>query len=240
MAIKPIDQDQEDIRIQVRQRYGKIAADTPAGQVASCCGPADSSSACCGPEADVSLDQVAVLYDQAPDASELPDEVTSLSLGCGDPVTLASLQPGQTVLDLGAGGGIDCFLAAKRVGESGRVIGVDMTPEMLQKARANKARLGATNVEFRLGEIEHLPVSDQSVDVSAWAECIGGALDVADYVAAIEAAGFVDIQVDRVYMDPALIDEAASQLDLDPILIGQSSEVQKKIFSAKVTASKAA
>jgi SAM-dependent methyltransferase len=102
---------------------------------------------------------------ETPEVIDLPEEVTGISLGCGDPVTLASLQPGQTVLDLGSGGGIDCFLAGKKVGKSGRVIGVDMTPQMLEKARANKAKVGAENVEFRLGEIEHLPVPDQSVDV---------------------------------------------------------------------------
>jgi ubiquinone/menaquinone biosynthesis C-methylase UbiE len=88
-----------------------------------------------------------------------------MSLGCGDPVTLAGLQPGQTVLDLGSGGGIDCFLAAKQVGPSGYVIGVDMTADMIEKARANARQMGIENVEFRLGEIEHLPVADESVDV---------------------------------------------------------------------------
>jgi SAM-dependent methyltransferase len=86
--------------------------------------------------------------------------VTGLSLGCGDPVTLASPEPGQTVLDLGSGGGIDCFLAAKQVGPSGHVIGVDMTVEMVEKARSNAGKMEAENVEFRLGEIEHLPVAD--------------------------------------------------------------------------------
>jgi len=95
----------------------------------------------------------------------LPLDVTALSLGCGDPVTIATLQPGETVLDLGSGGGIDCFLAARRVGETGHVIGVDMTPDMLSKARASKDKLGVQNVEFRLGQIEALPVADNSVDV---------------------------------------------------------------------------
>jgi arsenite methyltransferase len=95
----------------------------------------------------------------------LPEEVTELSMGCGDPITLASLKPGQTVLDLGSGGGIDCFMAAKKVGEAGHVIGVDMTAEMLEKARLNQSRMGFKNVEFRLGEIEHLPVADNTVDV---------------------------------------------------------------------------
>ncbi len=88
-----------------------------------------------------------------------------LSLGCGNPVAIASLKPGQVVLDLGSGGGLDCFLAAKQVGEFGLVIGVDMTPEMISKARQNAAKSGFKNVEFRLGEIEHLPVADDSVDV---------------------------------------------------------------------------
>jgi SAM-dependent methyltransferase len=96
---------------------------------------------------------------------ELPPEVTDLSLGCGDPVTLAGLQTGQTVLDLGSGGGIDCFLAAKVVGPTGRVIGVDMTASMVETARANRQKIGAENVEFRLGEIEYLPVADRDVDV---------------------------------------------------------------------------
>lgn len=175
----------EDLRAYVRQRYGAIAEAQGEGAVAtgvskdqnkiaasSCCGtnPADvasegtaASSSCCGP---APAEQVGnIQFYETPDAADLPEEVTDLSLGCGDPVTLASLKPGQTVLDLGSGGGIDCFLAAKRVGPEGRVIGVDMTPAMLDRARASKAKLGADNVEFRLGEIEHLPVSDNSVDV---------------------------------------------------------------------------
>ena len=92
-------------------------------------------------------------------------EGANLGLGCGNPIALASLRPGETVLDLGSGAGFDCFLAARAVGETGRVIGVDMTHEMLRKARANAAQGGYTQVEFRLGEIEHLPVADASVDV---------------------------------------------------------------------------
>jgi ubiquinone/menaquinone biosynthesis C-methylase UbiE len=88
-----------------------------------------------------------------------------MGLGCGNPQAIASLRPGETVLDLGCGGGFDCFLAAKAVGESGRVIGVDMTPEMISKARQNAVKAGVSNVEFRLGEIENLPVADNSVDV---------------------------------------------------------------------------
>jgi SAM-dependent methyltransferase len=89
----------------------------------------------------------------------------NMGLGCGNPQAIADLKPGETVLDLGSGGGLDCFLAAPRVGERGRVIGVDMTPEMVSKARANAEKAGFENVEFRLGEIEHLPVADDTVDV---------------------------------------------------------------------------
>ncbi len=145
-----------DVRPVVRERYGRLAADFQPKSAASCCGPQDGPSA--------PLDQASQLY-ELPDVADLPPDVTGLSLGCGDPITLAALQSGQTVLDLGSGGGIDCFLAARRVGAGGRVIGIDMTPEMIEKARQNKARLGAENVEFRLGEIEHLPVPDSTVDV---------------------------------------------------------------------------
>jgi len=126
----------------------------------SCCAPSAGAS----PTIDVSLDSLyGNLY--TADTSWLPQEVTGLSLGCGDPITLAGLQPGQTVLDLGSGGGIDCFMAARQVGPGGHVIGVDMTPAMLAKAERNKARVGLDNIEFRQGFIEALPVADGSVDV---------------------------------------------------------------------------
>jgi SAM-dependent methyltransferase len=143
----------DEIRAGVRSHYGAYAEREP--------------SSCCGPEEDCSdFDVVEKLY-ETPEADDLPAEVRNLSAGCGDPVTIASLQPGEVVLDLGSGGGIDCFLAGKRVGETGRVIGVDMTAEMIDKARRNKAKIGSDgdNVEFRLGEIEHLPVADEEVDV---------------------------------------------------------------------------
>jgi SAM-dependent methyltransferase len=148
----------EQIRKAVRQRYGQIAREFD-GASASCCGPSD----CCG-DAEANLIAVEQLY-ETPEVTDLPVDVTGLSLGCGDPVTLAALEPGQTVLDLGSGGGIDCFLAAKKVGPDGHVIGVDMTADMIEKARANARKLGAENVEFRLGEIEHMPVADETVDI---------------------------------------------------------------------------
>lgn len=144
-----------DIHDAVQSRYGAIAASAGTTQAVSCCGPTDSG-ACCGTEPS--------LYDPAM-LEGVPQDAVNLSLGCGDPVSIATLHEGETVLDLGSGGGIDCFLAAQRVGPAGYVIGVDMTPAMLEKANAAKARLDVTNVEFRQGMIEALPVEDNTVDV---------------------------------------------------------------------------
>ncbi len=121
-----------------------------------------NSASCCGPSACSCSDNA--LYPSAL-IETLPDGEAAVSYGCGDPITLASLQPGQTVLDLGSGAGLDCFFAAKQVGETGKVIGVDMTPEMLEQARRSAKRLGLSNVEFRQGFIEALPVESNSVDV---------------------------------------------------------------------------
>jgi arsenite methyltransferase len=161
----------EDIRTAVRARYGTIAetrsASAPSTEASCCGGPSsevESSSCGCG-TATTTLDRKAQAYGySAEDTSAVP-QGANLGLGCGNPIALASLQPGETVLDLGSGAGFDCFLAARAVGETGQVIGVDMTHEMLRKARANAAQGGYTQVEFRLGEIEHLPVADASVDV---------------------------------------------------------------------------
>ena len=149
----------DEIRAAVRDRYGKIADNVQSG-----CGCSPSQASCCDPGNDIQENLAIHLY-QDTNVSDLPSEVTDISLGCGDPVTLASLTEGQTVLDLGSGGGIDCFLAAQKVGQTGKVIGVDMTPAMIDRARINKEKMGVKNVDFRLGEIEHLPVSDDSVDV---------------------------------------------------------------------------
>lgn len=148
--------DAREIHEVVQGRYGSIAAGAQRG----CCDSnnRDDQTDCCGENGKLELYDAGMLMD-------LPVDVTGLSLGCGDPVTIAALNPGEVVLDLGSGGGIDCFLAAKQVGESGRVIGVDMTPEMLEKANQNKAQMGVDNVEFRHGQIEALPVEDNSVDV---------------------------------------------------------------------------
>lgn len=302
-----------DVRSEVREHYAKIATEFAVEGGASCCGPTESSCGCASADGAEEMSLVSQIY-QASEVGALPEGVTGLSLGCGDPVTLASLQPGQTVLDLGSGGGIDCFLAARQVGETGRVIGVDMTPTMLEKARANKAKVGADNVEFRLGEIENLPVEDSSVDIvisncvinlspdkpqvfreafralrpggrlavsdivtagplpqalkddlSAWAGCVAGAIDANQYVAAIEAAGFTQVQLVPTYFEETMLEDASRQLGLeiqeDPdtgshILSFNRSDGTKKhvdlgpqddlttkairqaIFSAKVTAVK--
>lgn len=143
----------DQIRQAVRDRYGRAATESE-----SCCGP----SCCGGSDAETAMSE-AVGYTAA-ELAALPADA-DLGLGCGNPTALASLLEGQTVLDLGSGGGIDCFLAAKQVGPTGKVIGVDMTPEMIARARANAAKGGYGNVEFRLGEIEALPVADATVDV---------------------------------------------------------------------------
>lgn len=143
-------QDNTQIHDVVRERYGSIAVNNT-----SCCDSTCDSSGCCSTNG---------LY-EANLLEGIPAEAVNLSLGCGDPVTIAGLKPGETVLDLGSGGGIDCFMAARQVGESGYVIGVDMTPEMLEKANANKSKINATNVEFRQGYIEALPVDDNTIDV---------------------------------------------------------------------------
>jgi len=142
-------QDNDTIRNQVRTAYAKVAN-----------GAGGCSVGCCGTAADGSM---AMGY-SAEELAAAP-EGADLGLGCGNPQAIAALRSGETVLDLGSGGGFDCFLAARRVGKSGRVIGVDMTPEMITKARGNARKVEAANVEFRLGEIEHLPVADDSVDV---------------------------------------------------------------------------
>ena len=146
----------DEVRKAVRKTYGKIAETGAAGCGCDCgCGPGRNTTA-----EDLS---VSVGY-STEDVSTVP-EGANLGLGCGNPQAMASLRQGETVLDLGSGGGFDCFLAAKAVGETGHVIGVDMTPEMISKARENAEKAGLGNVEFRLGEIEALPVADSSVDV---------------------------------------------------------------------------
>ncbi len=174
----------EKIKDTVRQTYGDIArrfveepAASPsevvqhASEQRSCCGPSPASNkepaprSCCGPsEASVDVTGAARFY-TTEELTSLPDSVTDASLGCGNPLAIADLRPGEVVLDLGSGGGIDCFLAAKKVGPEGCVIGLDMTPDMIKLARRNAKKLGFTNVDFRYGEMEDMPFPDGSVDV---------------------------------------------------------------------------
>jgi SAM-dependent methyltransferase len=164
----------EKIKEAVRETYGSLArrfVEEPVSgsserpRQTSCCGPSQATS-CCGPsEAAVELTDTAATLYSSEELAGLPESVTGASAGCGNPLAIAELRPGQTVLDLGSGGGIDCFLAAKQVGPEGKVIGLDMTPEMIRLARRNAKTLGAKNVEFRFGEMEEMPLPDGSVDV---------------------------------------------------------------------------
>ncbi len=225
----------EDIRTNVREGYGKIAV---TGN--SCCSL--PIAGCCGGAQQAAAIGKAVGYSDE-DLASVP-EGANLGLGCGNPVALASLREGETVVDLGSGAGFDAFLASRQVGPTGRVIGVDMTPEMLDKARENARKGGYENVAFRLGEIEHLPVADGEADaiisncvinlspdkqqvfreafrvlksggrlmvsdivltkdlpeaikasLTAWIGCVAGAARKDDYLGAIAAAGFTDIEV---------------------------------------------
>jgi len=147
---------EENVKKVVRQGYAKIAK-----KEKSCC---DTSTSCGCNTSETSEDISRRIGYTEEEISSVPDGA-NLGLGCGNPVALASLKEGETVLDLGSGGGFDCFLAANRVGKSGKVIGVDMTPEMIDRARENARKGKRENVEFRLGEIENLPVADSTVDV---------------------------------------------------------------------------
>lgn len=215
----------DEIKIHVREHYRGWASQSACCSETSCCGSQGARSCC-------------------DTTTEWPAEFIGPSLSCGSPLTYAQVQPGETVVDLGSGAGGDVLLAARQVGPVGRVIGVDMTPEMIWKARTNAERAGLHNAEFRLGEIERLPLPDESADVSisncvinlvpdkalafreayrvlrpggrlvisdmvsrgplpdeiradpgAWAGCVGGALDVNDYLATIEAAGFREVEI---------------------------------------------
>ena len=148
----------DDIRQAVQENYGKIAGGENAG-----CGCSPSS--CCGTAEEVTADTISTALGYSGEELSSVPEGANLGLGCGNPQAIASLQAGETVLDLGSGAGFDCFLAARAVGNQGRVIGVDMTAEMLSKARTNAEKSGLGNIEFRLGEIENLPVADEIIDV---------------------------------------------------------------------------
>ena len=257
-------------------------------QPTSCCGPKQSTSCCGSAVADEEAVGPAGRFYSLDELAGLPDSVTGASLGCGNPLAIAELQRGETVLDLGSGGGIDCFLAARKVGATGRVIGLDMTPDMIRLAQRNAKKLGVTNVEFRFGEMEDIPLPDESVDVvisncvvnlspdkqevfreihrvlrpggrlsisdivvdgelpaairnrlDAWASCVAGALDEADYLGKIRDAGMESVEVlTREYapicgeagwedVEAALADAGIAPQDLD-----------RKVASIKVKARK--
>jgi arsenite methyltransferase len=237
--------DETDVRAEVRKAYAQVAKRSGG----CCCSQSSPVTA----EAGYTEDQI----------DSLPSTAVSVSAGCGNPTAIAELEPGNIVLDLGSGGGIDVFLAAQKVGTTGKAIGVDMTPEMIETARRNARKSGLKNVEFRLGEIEHLPVPDESVDViisncvinlspekdkvfseayrvlrkggrmqvsdmmasgipdqikkdmSIWASCVGGAIELQEYLNMIKAAGFNDVKVvnEEEYSRDMILDSIESMAE---------------------------
>lgn len=150
--------DKETVLGAVRERYAEVAK---TGGSTSCC---EGGSSCCG-ASPTDFDDISARLGYSDEDLAFAPEGANLGLGCGNPQAIADIKPGEVVLDLGSGAGFDCFLAARRAGPTGRVIGVDMTPEMVAKARENAGKAGLDYVEFRLGEIEHLPIADATVDV---------------------------------------------------------------------------
>jgi arsenite methyltransferase len=268
-----------EVKSNVRERYARVAREST-----SCCGPK-----ACGCSSPASAKDISKSIGYTDEEMAAVPESANLGLGCGNPVALASLKEGETVLDLGSGAGFDCFLAARQVGKSGRVIGVDMTPEMIEKARANARKSDYTNVEFRLGEIENLPAADSSADViisncvinlapdkkrvfkeafrvlkpggrmmvsdivltralpeavkesvEAYVGCIAGASLESDYLAAIKAVGFQDIEIvgelvfpiENIFSEPEAV-EIMKGLNLTP---AKTKELAATVKSIKVSA----
>ncbi|NEW91780.1 arsenite methyltransferase [Rhodopseudomonas sp. BR0M22] len=270
------DTEIRDVKTVVREKYASAALKVATGGGASCCGSAALPGA---------SPITSNLYDAA-QASGLPAEAVLASLGCGNPTALAQLAPGETVLDLGSGGGIDVLLSARRVGPAGKAYGLDMTDEMLALARDNQRKAELDNVEFLKGEIEAIPLPDNSVDVIIsncvinlsgdkdrvlreafrvlkpggrfavsdvvtrgeipealrrdvllWVGCLAGALDEADYIARLAAAGFAQISIEptRVYdIEDAREFLTGKGIDVDTL----APQMQDKFFSGFVRATK--
>jgi arsenite methyltransferase len=164
MADDRLGHDATGTRDQVRERYAAAAIKVLGDPTSGCCGPA-AGDGCCGPAAAEAEEGFGSTLYPAAEGADLPDAAVEASLGCGNPLAVADLRPGETVLDLGSGGGIDVLLSAQRVGPTGKAFGLDMTGEMLDLARRNAAQAGATNVEFLRGHIEDIPLPAASVDV---------------------------------------------------------------------------
>jgi arsenite methyltransferase len=273
----------DDVKRSVREHYAEIARGEGA-----CCGTSARLASRCGAPQPITVGRAIGYRDE--DLNAAP-EGSNLGLGCGNPIALASLKRGDVVVDLGSGAGFDCFLAAQQVGTKGKVIGVDMTPEMLDRARANAARDGYANVEFRLGEIENLPVADGSADVvisncvinlstdkprvfsealrvlkpggclmvsdlvlrrplpdsvrasvAAYSGCIAGAVLRDDYLAAIRAAGFVDVKVeaeDGYQIGTSNPDTSETTVLTDTSIPGEDLRAAvEAVFSLKVRATR--
>ena len=281
--------EKEQVTKTVRKRYGDIAK-----QSGSCCAggsEGDKPSSCCGNASVSAVQDISktIGYSDA-DLNSVP-EGANLGLGCGNPIALASLKEGEVVLDLGSGAGFDCFLAASRVGPQGRIIGVDMTPDMLDKARENTRKGDYQNVEFRLGEIENLPVADNTVDViisncvinlsqdkpkvfeeafrvlkpggrlmvsdivllgelpqairdsvEAYVGCVAGASQKGDYLEAIRAAGFAEVEIldETVFPTGYMTDDPTVKAVIEEAHItpAQVGKVASSIVSIKVSALK--
>lgn len=220
--------DKDTIRDQVRERYGEIGKE----KESSCC-CSGSNSPCCGTAK--SAEEISQELGYSTTELNAAPEGANLGLGCGNPQAIAALRTGETVLDLGSGGGFDAFLAAQKVGSSGKVIGVDMTAEMVNRARGNAAKGGYTNVEFRLGEIENLPVRDDHVDV-IMSNCVinlspdkqrvfdeafrvlkqGGRLAISDVVAVAEMPAAIKDDVD---LTCSCVSGAATAAEIERMLL---------------------